>query len=185
MNSSREKQLIKQLKSSSHKAFAEIYNQYSKRVYAFSIKSLKNNSEAESTVQTIFLRLWEHREELNEELSLIAYLFKLTKNHIININKRKIYKDILIEYLKENSESHIDLNKNIDYKDILRFVEKSIEELPERRKEIFLLNRNDGLTYREIAQKLDISENTVDTQIRNALNLLRQNLTDEFGENLF
>ena len=181
MNSNREKHLIKQLKGSSHGAFAEIYDHYSKRVYAFSVKSLKDNSEAENAVQTIFMRLWEHREELNEELSLIAYLFKLTKNHIINVNKRKIYKEILTEYLKENSESQVDLNKDIDCKDIVRFVERLLEELPERRKEMFLLNRNDGLTYREIANKLNVSENTVDTQIRNALNYLREKVRGEFG----
>jgi RNA polymerase sigma-70 factor (ECF subfamily) len=90
--------------------------------------------------------------------------------------KKLVYRKAYIEQLNNNRKFDFNTEEIIYFNDLAALLEKLINKLPPRRKEIFLLSRMDGLTYIEIAKKLDITENTVDTQIRKALDFLRQKL---------
>lgn len=170
------------LKAGSHSAFEYLFREYNLRVYGFAYKFLHNHAEAENIVQSVFVKLWENRAILNENLSLKAYLFKITKNMILNLVKKQTSRDLFLNYISDNGEQHYDIDKELNYNELFSIVEQSIQSLPERRKQIFILSRYEGLSYKKIARKLDISENTVDTQIRHALKFLREEITKHYKE---
>lgn len=163
------------LKQGNTKAFERLFLKYQKKLYHFGYKILKSKEEAENLVQTVFMDIWVNREQINEEKSFSGYVFKIAKNKISNILRKKINEKIYLDYITEHDSNNEELKTdelNSDQSE--EIFEKLINSLPERRREIFLLSRDDGLTYKEIALKLNISENTVDTQIRNALDFLRE-----------
>jgi len=176
MKGRKEIELLNLLKQGSSLAFKELYRQYAHRVFSFAKKYENNIQECEGIVQTVFLKLWENRSQLNADQSLKAYLFKLTKNILINRIKKNLHKNEYTTYLKNNPMLLQEPYHDINYRELTRIVEQIIDSMPERRRRIFLLSRNEGLTYKEIAEKLNITENTVDTQVRNALNYLREQL---------
>ena len=169
-----EKTLIKALQEGDIKAFNEVYYKYHKKLFAFSLKFLKNRADIEDLIQKIFVIIWEKRKKLNPEKSFNNYLFIITRNEIYDLLKKKAITDYYNDQIMgdlEQAEDDIELKKTIEV------IYSLIEKMPERRRQIFLMNRDRGLTYRQIAEELGISENTVDTQIRNSLNYLRAELS--------
>jgi RNA polymerase sigma-70 factor (ECF subfamily) len=170
-----EKDLIIRLIESDYDAFSKIYNLYVKRVYYFALRYLKNSSEAEEMVQEVFTKIWEGRLNLNPDLSFSGYLLTITKNTIFNENRKKVnhhaYCEFVLNYMHRNMR---DLEKEIVYKDLMNKVNNSIENLPPKRQEIFKLSRIGGFSYKEIAQKLGISEKTIETHMRLAFKDLKR-----------
>jgi RNA polymerase sigma-70 factor (ECF subfamily) len=112
--------------------------------------------------------------QVNENKSLTSYLYTIARYMVYQDFRQKIYKKAAFDYFILNS---IDLNEStkdeVLYNELLSFLESVIKRLPERQREIFKLSRFSGLTYRQIADQLNITENTVDTQIRRALQFVR------------
>jgi RNA polymerase sigma-70 factor (ECF subfamily) len=121
------------------------------------------------------------RSGLDESHSFNGYLFKIAQNDIYNLFRKRINEKYYQEYFLEYAEKlECSLEDKINYNELVEIIDQLIEELPDRRKIIFTFSRKEGLTYREIADKLDISENTVDTQIRKALDYIRQHLRNKY-----
>ncbi len=174
MPSPDEKILVCQLKQGNDEAFKQLFLKYHKKLYHFSKKILKDRDESEGIVQNVFMEIWETRKRLDEEKSFSGYLFKIAKNKIYNTIRKKINEQVYREYIvSENHGNGPSVEDEYNSRHLSITIEKLIDSLPRRRKEVFLLSRDEGLTYKEIATKLKISENTVDTQIRSALNFLR------------
>ncbi len=166
-------QLIILLKSDSKEAFTMLYNQYWKRVYNFSRLYLSNPRDAEEVVQEVFIKLWEIRHSINEDQSFEGFLFIITRNFIFNQHRRQVneeaYRRTVIEALDvyENPEQELEAN------DLKAYIDKLIDLLPPRRREIFILSRYQHLSYKEIASQLQIAEKTVEHQISEALRFLK------------
>jgi RNA polymerase sigma-70 factor (ECF subfamily) len=131
---------------------------------------------AEEIVQDFFVKLWEKREQISIETSVKNYFFRSVKNYSLNFiqhNKTKIVHEQKL--LSEIKTSYSDDN-NYPEPDLLDKIEESIKSLPEKRREIFRLSRQEGLKYQEIAQKLNISIKTVETQMSLAIKTLRDKL---------
>ena len=169
-----EKVLVFYLKQGSSKAFEQLFLNYQKKLYHFCWKILKSKEESENLVQAVFMEIWENRKSIDEEKSFSGYLFKITKNKIYNSIRKRLNEQVYCEYVTRTGYPDDFSNDGYESKQMTDIFEKLIETLPDKRKEIFLLSRNKGFTYKEIAQLLKISENTVDTQIRNALDFLRE-----------
>ncbi len=177
------RELIIELKSGNSKAFEKLFFLYHKKVFGLALKYLNNQLDAEGIVQNVFIKVWENRAALDANQSISAYLFKIAKNLTLNEVKRRLCRDVYINYLQDKDNPPYDLNKEIAYNEFAAYLYKCIDSLPERRREIFLLNRHEGLTYKQIAEKLGISENTVDKQIRNSLDYLRGQLKNYLDSN--
>jgi RNA polymerase sigma-70 factor, ECF subfamily len=174
-----EQKLVILLKSGDHKAFELLFKKYNKKLCNFCLRILKSNQEAESIVQSTFLKIWEIRRSLNETLPFNSYIFKIAQNKVFNHLRKQVNQRYYVEYLAEYTEMlENTTEQTILYGELEKSIQKLIDHLPARRKEIFLLSRNEGLTYKEIAVKLNISENTVDTQIRKVLDIFRQSLRE-------
>jgi RNA polymerase sigma-70 factor (ECF subfamily) len=142
--------------------------------YAYTI--LRDTDEAEDVVQSMFMKLWERREELNIQSALRSYLFKSVYNQCLNQVEHRSVKSKFQEYKltqMEVSQQPGVFDEELDVK-----IKKAIEALPPQCRTIFLMSRYDELRHHEIAEKLNISVNTIQNQICKALKILRDELKE-------
>ncbi len=163
-------------------AYDHIYNRYCHKLYLFALRILKDESDAEDIVQEVFIKLWEQRNHLDDHKQLNSFLFTITYNICINLLRKRISSTKYLEHLRLSSSSHNFEDQDIEAEinELKQQIEKLIGSLPERQKEVFLAHRQEGLTYSEIADKLGISENTVENHMSRALKFLRMRLTAIF-----
>lgn len=172
-------QLILGIQKDDSESFESLYHLYHKRVYAFALNLLNSTSDAEEIVQNVFLALWVQRNSLDISSSFTSYLFSIVRYKVYDFIHQKINHEAYVKYTFEhNHEYSFITDDEISYKELEKSFQQAIQKLPERRREIFILSRIEKLSYKEISEKLGISENTVDTQIRNALNFLRLQMGD-------
>jgi RNA polymerase sigma-70 factor (ECF subfamily) len=169
-----EKDLILLLRNSDVKAFDLLFLRYYKKVMRFCQNITGSKEDAEEITQIVFQAVWENRTVIDAGKPFETYLFAITRHQVCNSLKRKAFRRVFFERLDNPSFiCETEAESGIYFNDLNQLLQKLIDTLPAKRKEIFLLSRKEGLTYKQIAQALNITENTVDTQIRNALNYLR------------
>ena len=171
-----EKILIRELKRGNAKAFEELYYRYHARLYNFCLGINHSAHEAEGVVQEVFIAIWENRTKLDEEKSFSGFVFRIARNKVLNGIKHNISKQVYLDYLHKVEQPVNALSADFEYKELFDFIQRTISELPEKTKNIFLLSRNEGFTYKEIAQKLNVSENVVDHEIRKSLQHIKSRL---------
>ncbi len=168
---------LQALQKGNEDAFEVLFNTYSKRLYYVAFQYLNDRDETLEIVQDVFLKVWLNREKLNPELPFIPYIIRIAKNLIINKAKKKLVENAYIGFLEYNSKlTSFPTEENVLFNEVSEIVNKLIDKFPPKRKEIFILSRNSGLSIREIAQKLQISESTVENHINKALNTLKSKL---------
>lgn len=169
-----DKVLVEQIGNNDKKAFEKLFRRYYSRLQRFLWGYVKNQQIAEDLVQEVFVRIWENRHSLNPDKKIKTYLYKIGRNLAIDHTR---HKKVVRDWEEEKKALHSLMDKTIEdklhKKFMLKEVKKAIGDLPERRRLVFILSRYEGMTYKEIAEKLDISVNTVDTQICRALQTLR------------
>ena len=172
----REKLLIRELQRGNAKAFELLYKQYHARLYNFCMSIIHNKQDAEGMVQEVFIAVWENREKLDENKSFSGFVFSIAKNKTLNKIKQYLSRKVYLEYMQMESQALDETVSDIESLELIEFLHQTIQELPEKSKEIFLLSRNEGLTYKQIASKLNVTENVVDHEIRKSLKYLREKL---------
>ena len=169
------------MKDGDIKAFDELYYKYHKKLYAFSLRFLKSRADVENLIQKIFVIIWEKRENINPEKSFNNYIFTIVRNEIYDLLKKKVATEYHNDHILGDIEQTDD---DIEMKKLVEIIYTLVENIPERRRQIFLMNRDHGMSYKQIAEELGISENTVDTQIRNSLNYLRSELPKHMNSSI-
>ena len=136
---------------------------------------------AEELVQQTFIRVWENRENVNPEKSFISYLCTIAKNMLLNRYEHQTIQFIYEEYIKAKSIDNKNITEEeVDRKLLEEYIEELTDKLPPKRKEIFVLSRKEGLTNKQIAQKLNISESTIETQLSKALSFMKGQLKQHY-----
>jgi RNA polymerase sigma-70 factor (ECF subfamily) len=167
--------LLAKLKKGNTKAFEEIYNHNYSKVYRFIYRLTGNADDSKNFAQEAFIVLWENREKLEDSTLFDRYLYKVSRYIVLNSIRKKINEKIYEEYLLKTSSEHDNsLENSLQFNELEDFIKTNINKIPLRRREIFLLSYEKGLAYKELAKVLGLSEYTVDTQIRNALDYLRK-----------
>ena len=166
--------LVKALKRGSTAAFEQVYERYKRPLYATALRYLKDNQLAEDVLQDVFVKLWQNRQALDEQLSLKNYLFVCLKNQVLNrirSEQVRIKAALLANQFEEGfsrqTESEVALN------DLQAWVNTSLSTLPARKRQIVQLSLIEGYSNQEIAAVLQISENTVRSQLSQAKKLIR------------
>jgi RNA polymerase sigma-70 factor (ECF subfamily) len=184
-----EKEIWHEIQLNNPKAFETVFKQYYALLCKYALSFLKSEDIAEETVQEIFVDIWERRESININISLKAYLFRPVHNRCINRLKKlvKIYDTHPVYDYSEIPENP-DLNGSdenqptyIFYDGIEEDLENAIQSLPDQCRIIFMMCRFKSMQYQEIASQLNISVNTVKTQLQRALEKLRKTLIDKAG----
>lgn len=174
-------ELIRNLQKGNVAAFDTLFEVYSARLYSFALKYLKNEPDAEELVQEVFIKVWENRKSLRSELSFRSYLFTISLNHIRkHFNKKAIFLRYLENFHNDHSQQSQDQHMGSeDYETVMQRIQQIIEEMPPRRREIFIKSKMDGKSSKEIASELGISSGTVDNHISEAIHQLRSRLKKE------
>lgn len=159
--------------------FDEIYVSYFSRMRRFAREYVLFDEDAENIVQDVFLLLWEKKDVLKVQVSLMSYLFSLVKNRCLDYLRHQVVAEEFKQELsvKLSALEHLDQTFGSE-EEIERIVKRAIDNLPERCREIFIKNRIEGKKYREIADELQLSVNTVENQMAIALKKLRISLKD-------
>ena len=173
-------ELIEKLRIGDVDAFDQVYQRYAGKLYAFSLKYLKSKEEAEELVQSVFLKVWEHKKNLKKDTSFKSYLFTIAYNEICNLFRRRKYQQNFITKIETESwESCGETEDQIEFQFVLEQVDQIIARLPEKQKTIFLKSRQEGKSTKEIADELGLSPGTVDNYISESLKFIRTNLKDK------
>lgn len=176
MNDDRENILFEKIKNDDEVAFKALFDTFYASLCHYANHFLEDHSLAEETVQQLFVKIWERRHTIKIESSVKNYLFRSVYNHCLNLLEHKKVRRQHARQLKENFREESDPDRFFLEPGLAEKIEACIEELPEKRREIFRLSREEGLKYREIADQLEISVKTVETQMGLALKTLREKL---------
>ncbi|WP_170170423.1 RNA polymerase sigma-70 factor [Hymenobacter perfusus] len=165
---------LSRLRNDDQRAFDALFRQYSARVYRFAYGYLKSGAAAEEIVQECFLKIWERRHELRDDVPLKGYLFTVAHHTILNQLRHTRHHQAYQDYaLFTGTATAATTDTDVAFAELETLYLAALEKLPPKRRHIFTLSRQQGLSYAEIAQELGISVKTVETQMAQALHFLR------------
>lgn len=170
-----EKDLIEKVKEGDSIAFEVLFYKYRNKIKGFASRMVPSQIDPEEIVQEVFVKVWLKREAINPDKDFHSYLFSIAKNLVLDHLKSAVNRRLY--FVDEHFQQDLMIDEDVENPRLLDAEERLlvlIQQIPERRREIFRLSRFDGLSYKQIAGRLNISENTVDSQIRNALAYLRK-----------
>ncbi len=174
---------ISSLRKGEKKAYEDVYNEFFGVLYHLCIQYIHDEKVAEEIVQETFLKLWEIKASLNDQINIKNYLYTITKNNCLNYlrNQKTSMKHLeKLKYLEMqfNYESLEKLGDAVQFEELRIKIETSISKLPEEVIETFKMSRFEEFSYREISEKQNISMKTVEARISKALRILRIELKD-------
>ncbi len=165
-NDNTEKNLVKQLQKGNKIAFKMLFDKYAVRLYQFSLKYLRDKEDTEDLLNEVFLKIWENRFAIKTNTSFQAYLFTIAYNDIRKRFLKKSREEKYIQLFAEEYAHESSVGEDqLDYKYFVEKLNKVIDQLPDRRKEIFLLSYKEELKNKEIAESLNLSEQSVKNQL--------------------
>jgi len=168
--------LAESIKNSNHGVFELVFNYYYSGLVVYADQIIKNTEISEDIVQSVFMKLWETRETI-EIRSFRSYFIQCVKNRCIDHLRSQQVKNRFDNRIPD--ANHLILEDDLWTKNELsELIDRAIEDLPPRCREIFWMSRYENLKIAEIAEKLNISKRTVETQISKALKTLRVKLVD-------
>ena len=171
-----DRELLERLRQGDSAAFDEIFRTWYGPLVGTAERMLRDRAVAEELVQDVMLELWRRRETLAEDGSAQAYLFQATRNRVLNhLRHLKIEQRSEPDVRGESSSTpHADAAVAQEELDVA--VQRAVQSLPDRCREVFELSRVHGLKYAEIARQLGISVKTVEAQMGKALRTMRERL---------
>ncbi len=176
MSEPTDKQIFEEIKQGDELAFNRLFDQHYTSLCFFADKYLEDIDQSRSVVQGFFVDLWVKREKIKISQSVKSYLYSSVKNRSIDHLRKEKKNTHTTELTDDIAQSPFkDLVEEAELNDRIN---QSINELPEKCREIFMLCRFEGLKYAQIAEQLDISIKTVEMQMGIALKKLRQKLSD-------
>ncbi|HET6557895.1 MAG TPA: RNA polymerase sigma-70 factor [Prolixibacteraceae bacterium] len=188
MQGKSDNEYVECLKKGDFYAFDALFYKYSEALYAFALSITRNKFAAEDITQLVFLKVWEKRALINERLSFKSFLFSVAYHETISwLRKEKSEQRRINEFVQNSVSQTNETEYSVEYKNIEGLANKIIEEMPEKRREIYILSREQGYTNKEISEKLNISVKTVENQMTSALKSLREQMgkQDIIGVSLY
>lgn len=170
----RDYELLAQFKGGQRSAYEEIYHRYWTLMLQHARKMVQSNEDAKDLVQDVFSVFWLEGPTLDLKSTLSAYLYSLVRYKVFNlIERKKVRSNYLMSLETANKENNYSGEYRVREKQMEQLIERGIAALPPKMREVFELSRKANLNYREIAVRLNITDNTVKKQMSNALKALK------------
>lgn len=176
--------LAQRLISGDPKAYDLLMDSYYQNLCAYAQSLCQDHALAEDIVQNVFVKMWDKRKKINPDLSIKNYLYKSVYNEFID----QYRKNKPVIYLEKKYFEAIDLAVDIEPEELdglIKLMNAEIDNLPSKCKEIFLMNKKEGLTHTEISEYLNISIKTVEGHITRAFKILTEKLGTKMEAVLF
>ncbi|WP_343524539.1 RNA polymerase sigma-70 factor [Pedobacter sp.] len=175
-------ELILLINQEEEPAFTEIYNRYWEKMVSYAVRLTKSEAEAADIVQEIFVSIWNRRTTIAIKSTLGAYLIRSTRNLCLRYIERNIHTSDFLDKITEQAvDNSLNIEESISLKELQENIDLGITRLPKKMREVYLLSRDEQLSYREIAEKLNIAEGTVKKQISNALKIIADSLNGKLS----
>jgi len=169
--------LIRALRNGDETAFEELYHRYWYKVLRFARLYISDSHNANDIVQDVFLRLWSNRTKVDVEKNIEGYLFIITRNLIFSQSKKKHFNyHTYLKTIEDAIQDAYSIENHLEAKELSAMIDTIIDQMPAKRRAVFILSRREHKSYKEIAQLLDISEKTVERHINEALKTIRSSL---------
>ena len=167
-----ESDLLRRLKQDDERAFDALFRHYSALVYRFAFSYLKSRPAAEEIVQECFIKIWEKRAQLRDDVPLKGYLFTTAHHAVLNELRRDQH------HLRLNGQvvaaaGPASVANEAEYQEMEALYAAALDRLPPKQREVFVLSRQLGLSYVEIAERQGVSVKTVEAHIMQALKTMR------------
>jgi RNA polymerase sigma-70 factor (ECF subfamily) len=178
-----ERELFAQMATGDVQAFTKILNHYNKIIYQIILRMVKTEEAAEEVVQDVFLKLWQNRTTFTDIENHRAFLFRMASNRTLDALKKLSREKAMLIRLQQNLKHQKENNTSelLDFKESEGLVNRAVEQLPSQRQIIYKMSRYAGLSHKEIAERLNISPNTVRNQLIEALKFIRSFLKKMAG----
>jgi len=174
-----DEELLAQIASSEQKAFDVLFERYRNRLYAYLLKVTKSRETSEELVLDVFLKIWQGRSLLNEIDNFEAFLFRIARNKALDFlrwnQKRQTVQIELCNRMPEELTTE-DADNQLLLHHAEAAIQYAIKQLSPQRKQVFKLSREHGLTYEQIAERMQISSHTVRNHLAASLQFIRQQL---------
>lgn len=172
-----EKELLVLASQADQGAFTTLFHMYKNKLYAYVLRLTESEMLAEDIVQDVFMKLWNDHNSLNSIDNFGSYLFRMSKNQVINHFKRMAHETLIVaELFHQNPVGHNDTQEIVALKEVEKILGDILEKLPPQQKTVYHLSREEGRTHDEIANLLKISPNTVKNHIVQAMSTIRMQL---------
>jgi len=167
---------FKKIKDGDIQAFETLFRSYYEPLCRYACRFVVNVDIAEEIVQDLFYVLWKDRQNLNIFTSVNGYLYRSVKNKSLQQIEKEMIRDSYRTSVSENTTIEtVTPQEELEYKELEQLMQDTLRRLPERRQNIFRMNRIEGKKYNEIAEELHISVKTVEAEISKTLKILRAN----------
>lgn len=170
-----DQELLEEIITDNFQAFTELYNRYKHLLYQFIIRlSHGDNIMAEEIVQETFIIIWENRKRISIEFSFQSYVKKVSRNLFLKETSKRINEELMIARMDISDKSENYVDNEVELKMLMEEVERIISKLPPARQNVYRLKHLQHLSQKEIATKLGISENTVESHLKQSTKFVEQ-----------
>ena len=164
------------MKAGDRESFNQVFRRYYSPMVRFCIRYVADSDIASEIVQDLFVKLWSNREKISFNTSFESYMLTSVRNSAITyINKERAHNEAHLRVFSEESDN-TDPSETLQSNNLEESYRQILKNMPEKRREVFLASRYDGLKYAEIAEKLGISQKTVEAQMSAAIKQLKDGL---------
>ena len=167
---------LKALQQGSHKAFEEVFITYYGKTKAFIYGYIKSGPDAEELTEDLFVNLWINRHSIDISKSFDSFLHTVARNSAINFLKHKYVEDTYLNNIQKQECSSTS-EEDLIAKELGLLIDDTVEKMPEQRKQIYILSRNEGLSNEEIATQLNTTKRNVESQLSLALKEIRKTIS--------
>lgn len=168
---------IAALKQGNLLVFNEVYYSWHKRIYYFILQKTRSSFIAEEVTQLTFIKCWNYRENLADDLNIELQLFRIARTTLIDfLRKETVYKEKVIHVIDKYTLPVDDLWGKLAEKELQVKLANALKEMPPMRRKVFEMSRFKGMSYQQIAQELSLSSRTVETHIFRAIKQIKHYL---------
>lgn len=174
-----EEEILRLVKSGNEEAFEQLYQKYASRISIKLLQILKSEELVQDILQDVFIKIWEIREQINPLLPFHSFLYRIATNMSYNVYQRAIKEQLIIQKIFHMADYN-PVDAHMNNKDIAELIEKALATLTVRQREVFTLHKIDGLSYKEIAERLQISASAINHHIQESNKRLRAYLQTHY-----
>lgn len=179
-----DEEIVRLLKLGDTAAYDLLYERYWKKLYVHVSNRIRDEAASKDIVQNVFINIWERKETLVIHTSLEQFLMGSAKFQVLNYFRSEKAEGQVLDYtLRKFDEASVSIHELSDYLDLEKLIEVEIEQLPEKMRHAYLLKHAHHSTS-EIAEKLNLAEQTVSNHISEAMRRIRKRLGEKFPERL-
>lgn len=166
--------LLRLVSEGDERAFRKIFDHYRDKLYNYALRITDNEELAEEIVMDAFLKIWCNRNDLCVINRFDSYLYTVVRNQAFNAIKRIAHEALIIKELSLSNTEYQDFTEDtVIYNDYQHLLNRAVNQLPPQQKLVYILRRDEGLKYDEIATRMSLSKNTVKAHLKKAVSTLR------------